>query len=96
MSHINVQNSKMGRVICIDISLLDKYEQFFMGWSGAAERIAPKDTYALVDELKGRIDFGRDIGELYGRVQSYQGLIYLNSEIPLPNALFNAICKQYV
>ena len=96
MSHINIENSKMGRVICIDVSLLNKYEEFFMGWSGASEPITPEETYALVDKLKVKFGLSREIGELYGRVKSYQGLVYLNSEIPLPGTMFKVLCGQYV
>lgn len=95
MSHINIENSVMQRGICIDIAQCNQYRQFFMGWSGASERITPEQTYVLVDKLKGRKVLDLEIGELYGRVKSYQGLIFLNAEIPLPEALFQAICHVY-
>ena len=95
MSHINVENTAMARIICIDTRLCSKYEQFFMGWSGAVTRITPEQTYTLVDRLKGRKTNDRDIGELYGRVKSYQGLIFLNAELPIPDELFRAILHTY-
>lgn len=94
-SHINVENTAMNRSICIDTRLCSMYEEFFLGWSGAVTRITPEQTYALVDQLKGRKTNDRVLGELYGRVKSYQGLIFLNAELPISGELFKAILHTY-
>lgn len=95
MSHITVENTVMDRIICIDTKLYIKYEKFFIGWSGAAKRITPEQTYTLVDQLKGRKTIDRGIGLLYGRVKSYKGLIFLNAELPIPDEIFQSIRHVY-
>jgi hypothetical protein len=72
-----------------------KHGLFFRGWSSANKPITPEETYKEVDRLKSRKALDSDVGVLFGRVQSYQGLIFLNAEFGISEELFQELCHAY-
>lgn len=95
-SHIPVVNTALNRTMCVDAEMVEQhYTSFFLGWSSASQRITPEETYALTDKYKALTCFDFEVGVLFGRVTSYQGLIYLTTEFSLPKELFKQICQAY-
>lgn len=94
---IIVKNIALDRAMVVTYLESIKYREFLLGWSSAEKRITREETFDLVDKYKemGLEYFNRDVGVLYGRVMSYQGLIYLNQEIPLPKELWSSLSMQY-
>lgn len=92
---VPVYNTHFNRSLCPNESLVMKHGEFFRGWSAANKPITPEETYKEVDRLKPRKSLGYDAGVLFGRVQSYQGLIFLNAEFGISEELFQELCHVY-
>lgn len=108
MGKQRVVNAVMGRELFIDEDLFKQNEQFFKGWASATGRITPRDTFDRVDSIMGRNENPDHVDErgalnglvfewgvLFGRVETYQALIYLNAECKLDDRLFSSICDVY-
>ena len=72
------------RSLMVPVSLFHRYEDFFAGYATAAVPITREETYAEVDAVMSSADaIGikyRKIGELFGRVSTYQAYVYLCQE----------------
>ena len=92
---VPVYNTHFNRGLCPSDSLVMKHGEFFRGWSAANKPITPEETFKEVDRLKSLKSLGYDAGVLFGRVQSYQGLIFLNAEFGISKELFQELCHAY-
>ena len=92
---VPVYNTTLNRSLCPDDVLILKYGEFFNGWSKASKRITPEETYLEVDRLKPRGVLDSEVGELFGRVMSFQGLVFLCAEFKVPDVLFQELINSY-
>lgn len=72
------------RSLMVPYALYHRYENFFIGYSSTAVPITREETFAEVDTVIASNDtIGskyRKIGELFGRVSTYQAYVYLCQE----------------
>ncbi len=92
---VPVYNTALDRSLCPDDALFRRYGEFFKGWSRASKRITPEETYLEVDRLKPRGVLDSEVGELFGRVMSFQGLVFLCAEFKIPDVLFQELINSY-
>jgi hypothetical protein len=95
--NISVINTALNRELCATAQQYAKHDEFLCGWRSASKRITPEETYKEVDRIKSAgLEYSNyEVGVLYGRVKSYQGLIYLNQVIPIPRDLWDLLSKHY-